>query len=51
MCKSWRAKHRSEFSFPKYQLTHINQKRNIDYLAGLKLMGRHFVQKKTTTVN
>ncbi len=30
ICESWRAKHGSEFSLPKYQLIHISRKRNID---------------------
>lgn len=37
ICENWRVKHESEFSLPKYQLIHISQKRNIDYIAGIRL--------------
>ena len=49
--ESWRVKHGSEFSFPKYQLIHISRKRNIDYIAGVRLRKYHLVQGTSTAVN
>ncbi len=49
--ESWRMKHGSEFSLPKYQLIHISRKRNIHYTTGVKLKGSHLVKGASTEVN
>ena len=51
VCESWRAKHGSEFSLPKYQLIHISRKRNIDYTAGVRLRGGHLIKGMSTAIN
>ena len=51
VCESWRVKHGSEFSLPKYQLIHISRKQNIDYMAGVRLRGGHLVQGASAAVN
>ncbi len=49
--ESWRMKHGSEFSLPKYQLIYISRKQNIDYTEGVRLRGGHLVQGASTAVN
>lgn len=51
ICESWRAKHGSEFCLPKYQLIHISRKRNINYIAGVRLRGGHLIKEMSTDVN
>ena len=51
VCKSWRIKHGSEFSIPKYQLIHISRKRDVDYTAGVRLRGGYVVQGTTSAIN
>ncbi len=51
VCENWRVKHGSEFSLAKYQLIHITRKRNVHYMAGVKLRGGHLVKGATTAVN
>ena len=43
VCESWRMKHGSEFSLPKYQLIYISRKQNIDYTAGVRLREGYLV--------
>ena len=51
ICESWRIKHGSELSILKYQLIHINRKRDVDYTARVRLMGEYVVQGKTLAIN
>lgn len=51
VCESWRVKHGSELSLPKYPLIHISSKQNIDYTAGVRLRRGHLVQGISTAVN
>ncbi len=44
-------KHGSEFNLPKYQLIHIIKKRNINYMADVKLRKGHLVHGASTEVN
>ncbi len=43
-------KHRSEFSFARYQLISINRKQSINYIARVKLTEHHSIQKGNMAV-
>lgn len=51
MYVSWRAKDGSKFSLPKYQLIHMSQKRNIDYIAVIRLREGHLIKAMSTAIN
>lgn len=51
ICESWKIIHGLKFSIPKYQLIHINKKRDMDYTAGVRLKGGYVVQNTTSVIN
>ena len=48
VCESWRIKHGSKFSIPKYQLI---RKRDVDYRAGVRLRGGYVIHGITSAIN
>lgn len=49
--KSQRAKHGSEFCFPKYHFIYISRKQNINYIANIKLHASHLIQEISIAIN